>query len=89
MARNTRAFLYEADGKTIRAEFLDAAGQKHSRSASGPRQVPGRRGSRQQLFAVGGDRVNATSLVSMFNTLLLREHNRLAAELENTQSGLG
>lgn len=35
-----------------------------------------------QLFAVGGDRANATVSVSMINTLLLREHNRLAALIE-------
>ena len=33
---------------------------------------------RPTLFAVGGDRANATVGVSMINTLLLREHNRLA-----------
>jgi prostaglandin-endoperoxide synthase 2 len=33
---------------------------------------------RSGLFAVGGDRANATLGVSMINTLLLREHNRLA-----------
>lgn len=35
-----------------------------------------------QLFAVGGDRVNANPQVAMMNTLWLREHNRLAAMLE-------
>lgn len=34
------------------------------------------------LFAVGGDRVNATPQVAMINVLLLREHNRLAALIE-------
>jgi prostaglandin-endoperoxide synthase 2 len=38
--------------------------------------------ARRKLFAVGGDRVNAAPQVSMINTLLLREHNRLAGELE-------
>jgi prostaglandin-endoperoxide synthase 2 len=37
---------------------------------------------KRNLFAVGGDRVNAAPQVSMINTLLLREHNRLAGELE-------
>ena len=39
-------------------------------------------GARRSLFAVGGDRVNGAPQVSMINTLLLREHNRLAGELE-------
>lgn len=37
---------------------------------------------RDALFAVGGDRVNSVPQTSMINTLLLREHNRLAAEIE-------
>ena len=37
---------------------------------------------RAALFAVGGDRVNSVPQVAMLNTLLLREHNRLAGELE-------
>jgi prostaglandin-endoperoxide synthase 2 len=34
------------------------------------------------LFAVGGDRVNATPFAAMINTLLLREHNRIAGILD-------
>ncbi|MBY6048967.1 peroxidase family protein [Vannielia litorea] len=34
------------------------------------------------LFAVGGDRVNSVPQVAMLNTLFLREHNRLAGEIE-------
>ena len=34
------------------------------------------------IFAVGGDRVNSTPFSSMMNTLLLREHNRIAGILE-------
>ncbi|RED49173.1 peroxidase family protein [Aestuariispira insulae] len=35
---------------------------------------------RDHLFAFGGDRVNSVPQASMLNTLLLREHNRLAGE---------
>ena len=37
---------------------------------------------RETLFAVGGDRANAVPQVAMLNTLFLREHNRLAAMIE-------
>ncbi len=37
---------------------------------------------RATLFAFGGDRANSVPQVSMLNTLFLREHNRLAAEIE-------
>ncbi|NVO58253.1 heme peroxidase [Rhodobacteraceae bacterium B1Z28] len=37
---------------------------------------------RAKLFAVGGDRVNSVPQVAMLNTLFLREHNRLAGEIE-------
>lgn len=43
--------------------------------------------ARAQLFAAGGDRVNATPQVAMMNTLWLREHNRLAAMLEGGHPG--
>jgi prostaglandin-endoperoxide synthase 2 len=38
--------------------------------------------ARQTMFAVGGDRANATPHVAMINIVLLREHNRLAAMIE-------
>lgn len=34
------------------------------------------------LFAVGGDRANSSPFTSMINTLLLREHNRIAGVLD-------
>ncbi len=42
---------------------------------------------RETLFAVGGDRANATPQVSMLNTLFLREHNRLAGDIARTNPG--
>ena len=36
----------------------------------------------EKLFAFGGDRSNSVPQVAMLTTLLLREHNRLAGELE-------
>lgn len=38
--------------------------------------------AQETLFAVGGDRVNAAPQVAMINTLLLREHNRMAGIIE-------
>lgn len=75
-------FLFEPDGKTIRAEFRDAQGNcRLDLPLRLLEQYPGE-GFQRQIFAVGGDRANATPLVSMLNALLLREHNRLAGELE-------
>lgn len=42
-----------------------------------------------KLFAVGGDRVNSVPQVSMINTLFLREHNRLAGEIEQAHDDWG
>jgi len=43
--------------------------------------------ARSTLFAAGGDRVNAVPQVAMINTLLLREHNQLAAMVEAENPG--
>ncbi|MEM7489121.1 MAG: peroxidase family protein [Pseudomonadota bacterium] len=42
---------------------------------------------RDALFACGGDRVNSVPQVAMINTLLLREHNRLAGEIAAAKPG--
>jgi prostaglandin-endoperoxide synthase 2 len=73
-------FLFEADGTTLRARYLDANGRPLLDPPLGLK--PGDDGAARQIFAVGGDRVNATPLVAMLNTMLLREHNRLAAGIE-------
>lgn len=41
----------------------------------------------EYLFAFGGDRTNALPQVAMINTLFLREHNRLACEIEIAHPG--
>ena len=67
-------FLYEADGIVQKTEFdkLDQPlGLDHC-----PTEL------RKKLFATGGDRINSAPQVGMINTLFLREHNRLAGELE-------
>jgi prostaglandin-endoperoxide synthase 2 len=46
-------------------------------------------GQAQSLFAVGGDRVNSSPFTAMMNTIWLREHNRVAGELENQSRAAG
>lgn len=69
--------LYRADG-TADQQFCDLAGNLILDEPLGIAHV----GNKQTLFAVGGDRANATPQVAMINVLLLREHNRLAGKLE-------
>jgi prostaglandin-endoperoxide synthase 2 len=79
-------YLFEADGRTVRAEFCDAQGNSVLDAPLGLERLPDRKPERE-IFAVGGDRANGTPLISMLNALLLREHNRLAGELEKRNPG--
>ncbi|WBH17375.1 peroxidase family protein [Sphingomonas radiodurans] len=72
-------FLFGADGQ-LAPEFVDAAGEPILDMPLGLKNVSPE--GRQTLFAVGGDRVNATPQTAMMNTLFFREHNRLAGLLE-------
>lgn len=70
--------LYTPDGSKIEKEFEDL-----DKPLLGPPKAPVPAPERlASLFAVGGDRTNGTPFTSMMNTLLLREHNRVAGELE-------
>jgi prostaglandin-endoperoxide synthase 2 len=74
-------FLFKPDGRTVAAAFVDADGHPVLDMPLGlhPDEHDG---YERQIFAVGGDRANATPQVAMMNTLLLREHNRIAAGIE-------
>ncbi len=69
-------FLFDGDGEFSEKEFEDLDPPLSLSSVSGDSA------KLQSLFAFGGDRANAAPQVAMINTLLLREHNRIAAELE-------
>ena len=79
-------FLYVDGGTAVDARFdgvLDTPLGVPS-PAGAPAVGPERLAS---LFAVGGDRANATPFTAMMNTLFLREHNRVAGELERRNPG--
>jgi prostaglandin-endoperoxide synthase 2 len=78
-------FLYEPDGRTIAAAFRDTGGAPMLDLPLG--LGDGDDGFAREIFAVGGDRANATPQVAMLNTLFLREHNRIAAELDRRNPG--
>jgi Animal haem peroxidase len=67
-------FLYDPSGTAVKREFA-ALDPMLGIDNLPPAQIV-------KLFAFGGDRANGVVHVSMLNTLFLREHNRLAAELE-------
>jgi prostaglandin-endoperoxide synthase 2 len=82
-------YLYDpADPRleTVKAEFCHKVDGKLVSVLDQPLGASKSR-ARQTLFAAGGDRVNAAPQIAMINTLLLREHNRLAAMLERDNPG--
>jgi prostaglandin-endoperoxide synthase 2 len=84
-------FLFEAGTRKIKKDFealdppLLMEGQTSPPPANWPPEVITTE-MLDTLFAFGGDRANASPFTSMMNTLLLREHNRLAGELERRNS---
>lgn len=74
--------LYDMQGK-VHAEFCDAGGTCVLDQPLGVGKLPPGAPQWQYLFAVGGDRANASPQVAMMNTLWLREHNRLAGMLDD------
>lgn len=73
-------FLYPNGSDTPDPNFADL--DLPLFAPGGAPQTPPPRPARDTIFAVGGDRVNSTPFSAMMNTLFLREHNRIAGELD-------
>jgi prostaglandin-endoperoxide synthase 2 len=75
-------YLHLPDGSAIDPAFqaLDPPLMGAKGGEAGAADLP--REQLASLFAVGGDRANSTPFVAMMNALFLREHNRIAGELE-------
>jgi prostaglandin-endoperoxide synthase 2 len=93
-------FLYNPDGSLTDPAFnvldppLFAFNQPIKKPTDPPPPPPATMGGKPfaparytSLFAVGGDRVNSSPFTAMMNTLWLREHNRVAKELEQRNPG--
>jgi prostaglandin-endoperoxide synthase 2 len=73
-------FLYEDDGSRIKSEFQSLPPPAHI--------VPDVSLARKaKLFALGGDRANATPLTAALGVLFLREHNRVCRLLRIANAG--
>ncbi len=77
-------FLYINAGTQLDPQFDGKLDRPLMGPPGAPDPAPERLAS---LFAFGGDRANATPFTAMMNTLFLREHNRVAAELEKQNPG--
>jgi prostaglandin-endoperoxide synthase 2 len=73
-------FLYEDENATVKKEFEILDPPLGFDKTQWPQAV-------LHMFAQGGDRANAAPQVAMMNTLWLREHNRLAGEIERANNG--
>jgi prostaglandin-endoperoxide synthase 2 len=74
-------FLYANGSAEPKPEFGALDPPLFSPGPPSPHIPPPPQDRLETIFAVGGDRVNATPFAAMMNTLLLREHNRVAREL--------
>lgn len=80
--------LYDPEGSGFARDFVGPDGVLLlDKPLSLPAEWGDGEGRARMLFAVGGDRVNSSMIVSMINTLFLREHNRLAGKLESQNPG--
>ena len=77
-------FLFDENGNK-KAEFSELEDPQGLTSslASMPEDV--RKLRKSKIFAFGGARVNLTPNISAWNVLLLREHNRIATEVEKSE----
>ena len=76
-------FLYEVDGSK-KKEFSAIWDPSGASYVLGMRRDVGER-QKRTLFAFGGARANLNPNIVAWNTLLLREHNRIAGEIEKSE----
>jgi prostaglandin-endoperoxide synthase 2 len=77
--------LFLDDGESYNPRFLDPDGRPILDAPLGISHATIEQ--KRTLFAVGGDRANASTQVAMMNALFLREHNRLAGLIEAHHPG--